>query len=677
MDETRDDDEPPETSIDADRLAQLIGGDDEDDDDEEVDKLRMQRLLRRGTSDVESPRSPVVTVVAVKSTPPTPPPTPEIDEPPRERTAFDLISSKLTAMRGDDGEQDDDDEELTFRGEYIGPVPAVGNDDDDNNALASLRLRVSRHEARAPTEIALDVVWENETRDGQLSESAKRFAARALGRSPVPEDRPWRPCRGDAKIWGTDLKPPYESPTSPRLGHLFTKHRRAPGTSNLEDVDQPPPSEEDQLPDMYTWRWISPWQVDGRFHGSDRMSTEDDDAAEGTTSSPDDDWLYAPHWPAPGEAYSKRCRPEHRVRCRRWVRPRERLGTHVVLDALLAAAPNRDDVAASFITNQDDRTGLVDLDAVIQDLGLASKPVPIEPPPVADRTPTPPPPPTTTKEEEESPVSSSSSPEPSASFVVSPHVSQVVEQETTTTTVDDDEDDDEAKKQTAASEVLVEAVPPPPPPPHQNRMGEMASSIRSLLERAQQSRNLSKADPSNPAEETGVVLDFVWQNQRYVPSLRGAGVWTSQALARRPPYEASRPELAELFKRHGGPPDVAADVLDNGLPDDWKWISPWLVDSVSFGADRGVTDADKLQGNNTTDGWLYAFDWPTNDRGYKPKPESKSFVRCRRWVRPRERITYTPQSSLGLDSPSVSDKKNLDSVGIRSPPDDHIIKFFT
>jgi len=182
-------------------------------------------------------------------------------------------------------------------------------------------------------------------------------------------------------------------------------------------------------------------------------------------------------------------------------------------------------------------------------------------------------------------------------------------------------------------------------------MGEVAASVRALLAR----KNLSKADPANPAEETGVVLDFVWQNQRYAPSLRGTGVWTGQALLRRPPFEASRPELADLFKRHGGPPNDAADVVDDGLPDDWKWISPWLVDSVSFGADRSVNDADKLQGNDTGDGWLYAFDWPTNDRGYSPHPQTlKSFVRCRRWVRPRERIVgpdASPSSSFSDASP--------------------------
>ena len=34
--------------------------------------------------------------------------------------------------------------------------------------------------------------------------------------------------------------------------------------------------------------------------------------------------------------------------------------------------------------------------------------------------------------------------------------------------------------------------------------------------------------------------------------------------------------------------------------------------------------------------WIYAFDWPKDGVGFTAAPTSRSFVRCRRWVRPRE-----------------------------------------
>ena len=51
------------------------------------------------------------------------------------------------------------------------------------------------------------------------------------------------------------------------------------------------PPQAEGLPDL-SWRWLSPWQVDGRVHGTDRGVS---DIEEGGAP---DAWLYAPKWPS-------------------------------------------------------------------------------------------------------------------------------------------------------------------------------------------------------------------------------------------------------------------------------------------------------------------------------------------------------------------------------------------
>lgn len=100
-----------------------------------------------------------------------------------------------------------------------------------------------------------------------------------------------------------------------------------------------------------------------------------------------------------------------------------------------------------------------------------------------------------------------------------------------------------------------------------------------------------------------------------------------------------------------------------GLPSSsWRWVGPWLIDSENFGVDRVVGDimSDQTRGKGSSEsadatfepssgessgGWLYGgFDWPKHDVGYSRTGGRSKLVRCRRWVRPRERISAPPRS---------------------------------
>ena len=50
------------------------------------------------------------------------------------------------------------------------------------------------------------------------------------------------------------------------------------------------PPQVEGLPDL-SWRWLSPWQVDGRVHGTDRGVSDIEEVGA------PDAWLYAPKWP--------------------------------------------------------------------------------------------------------------------------------------------------------------------------------------------------------------------------------------------------------------------------------------------------------------------------------------------------------------------------------------------
>lgn len=424
-------------------------------------------------------------------------------------------------------------------------------------AVAEARRLATEHDSQSPSGIVLECVWENETLDVGVLDGAKLRLMQAAPASwpaaQVDMQRTWRPCRGNARR-GPDSRPAFESPTRVELAEKFVL---AGGPPIGDDAST--------LPDSRSWRWLSPWQVDSSVHGSDRVVIGDSPAP--------DAWLYAPNWPRDEVGYQV-TDLDARVRCRRWVRPRERTSAHALLDTFLAESDDDDAVLSAMAAHRDD-DGLIDLDAVLTDLG----------------------------------------------YVVEP------------------------------DELLA---PPPPPPP---RRGVAVPPP------AREAPNVDETD--------GVVVDFVWENQRWRPGgktgVLGGGTWAAGTLVRRPPFEASRPVLATLFRKFNGPPSLEAEVMvDNaGLPGtendaltEWRWLGPWVVDSASFGIDRTLADVD-AHSQPGKDGWLYAFDWPREDRGYRAAQDTKSFVRCRRWVRPREKHNKPPPSTASSPAPVKDAAKNL------------------
>jgi len=136
--------------------------------------------------------------------------------------------------------------------------------------------------------------------------------------------------------------------------------------------------------------------------------------------------------------------------------------------------------------------------------------------------------------------------------------------------------------------------------------------------------------------------------------------------------------------------EVAA--LAEGLPSaSWRWVGPWLIDSENFGVDRVVGDmmsdpessSDQSRGkggssdlNNATyessssdpgGGWLYGgFDWPKHDVGYSRTGGRSKLVRCRRWVRPRERISGPPLEAAEVENSSKDDCDSGASASVSS-----------
>mmetsp|Transcript_14690 Transcript_14690/g.22138 ORF Transcript_14690/g.22138 Transcript_14690/m.22138 type:complete len:648 (-) Transcript_14690:701-2644(-) len=639
--------EGEESTLDQDkRLAALLKGDDDDDEEEGDEDDRLQELLQRGEASerkeeeepqqIESKKT-VITVIN--------PPASSLDtgSPPLTKTSsgvlLDRITSRLHAMHEGGEDNEEVEEELDFRPPSAEDTSTFAQHIGNDSGAASLRLRASRHDARAPTEIVVEIVWENQCMDSLLTEGAKRLAAMATSASSpslggAATIATWRPCRGNSR-WGGDSKPPLESPTQPRLGLAFARLGARPNVAKIPDAQQ--------LPDT-TWRWLSPWQLDSRVHGSDRLCLDDENASP-------EDWLYANSWPSkPDQPYVRTQQAEHKVRCRRWIRPRERLGANTILDSLLVDT-NEASLETVFLRRQNSTTGLIDLDAVATDLGLCT-------PNENDLVDT---------------ISNQSLQEEIKEIPVTPSPS---------TDNNETESKQQQERTLAKTITLNESA--------RFTRSAITSSFSALLKTAQYAASsVSRETPpslhSDPSSEAGVVLDFVWEQQRYAPSLRGQGSWTARALIRRQPYEASRPELVSLFKRYDGPPEPDADVLDSALPDGWRWISPWVIDSLSFGADRTLTDAlnvddDFQRGtSNIVDGWIYAFDWPASNHGYKPKPDNRCFVRCRRWVRPRERIPPGEEDRItgggrypppppAHDTPSPLSSPNITSSPSSSQP---------
>ena len=166
--------------------------------------------------------------------------------------------------------------------------------------------------------------------------------------------------------------------------------------------------------------------------------------------------------------------------------------------------------------------------------------------------------------------------------------------------------------------------------------------------------------PPEPEQKhaRGVTVDYVWENQRWI---RG---WAPCVGLRKAPFDgASRPQLAALFKRHGGPPPLEAELApeESGLPLDdlngrastWRWLGPWVLDSTSFGAERVSSDG------SGEGGWIYRFDWSRDGLGYSSAMTKRTFVRCRRWVRPREPADVASPSPVEEEVPAAGDKLNF------------------
>ena len=312
--------------------------------------------------------------------------------------------------------------------------------------------------------------------------------------------------------------------------------RRRPFEGRLASLfaESGPPQVEG-LPDL-SWRWLSPWQVDGRVHGTDRGVSDIEEVGA------PDAWLYASKWPSDdmtGYSYDEN---DARVRCRRWVRPRERQTCGELVRLLLAKRPAT-------------RVAALLREAKSPEVDLAML---------------------------------------AASLV----------------------------------EVPIIKAPRPPPEPEQKHA-------------------------------RGVTVDYVWENQRWI---RG---WAPCVGLRKAPFDgASRPQLAALFKRHGGPPPLEAELApeESGLPLDdlngrastWRWLGPWVLDSTSFGAERVSSDG------SGEGGWIYRFDWSRDGLGYSSAMTKRTFVRCRRWVRPREPADVaSPSPPVEEDVVPAGDKLNF------------------
>ena len=81
-----------------------------------------------------------------------------------------------------------------------------------------------------------------------------------------------------------------------------------------------------------------------------------------------------------------------------------------------------------------------------------------------------------------------------------------------------------------------------------------------------------------------------------------------------------------------------------------------MLDSTSFGAERVSSDG------SGEGGWIYGgVDWSRDGLGYSSTMTKRTFVRCRRWVRPREPADVAgPSPPVEEDAvPAVGDKLNF------------------
>ncbi|KAH8072991.1 hypothetical protein JL720_11082 [Aureococcus anophagefferens] len=163
---------------------------------------------------------------------------------------------------------------------------------------------------------------------------------------------------------------------------------------------------------------------------------------------------------------------------------------------------------------------------------------------------------------------------------------------------------------------------------------------------------------------------------------KGQGTWDNGALLRRAPYDGgSRVELGRLFRKHGARRR-------------WRRLVPGTrgcrstatrargrrpgAGSGPGSSTRGPSAPSALGADEPepgADGWLYGFDWPRDGAGYAARPTPRSFVRCRRWVRPRE-----PLDAGKPPSRSHSEEDGLipiDDPGAPPPPRASNVKLFS
>jgi len=150
-------------------------------------------------------------------------------------------------------------------------------------------------------------------------------------------------------------------------------------------------------------------------------------------------------------------------------------------------------------------------------------------------------------------------------------------------------------------------------------------------------------------DDPSIELDHVWENQwRHKASLLSTSKATSEWLPTgkkqgRSAFESPSEGLSELFEHYNGPPPGVLEHV--GLPSrSWRWLGPWILDLGDLKAcDRTRADGSAV-GSDAE--WFCADAWPSRnseagseDAGYYPARDAtaKTTVRCRRWVRPRER----------------------------------------
>mmetsp|Transcript_38834 Transcript_38834/g.86779 ORF Transcript_38834/g.86779 Transcript_38834/m.86779 type:complete len:279 (-) Transcript_38834:53-889(-) len=109
---------------------------------------------------------------------------------------------------------------------------------------------------------------------------------------------------------------------------------------------------------------------------------------------------------------------------------------------------------------------------------------------------------------------------------------------------------------------------------------------------------------------------------------------------------------------------LEARARATGLPSPkWRWIGPWVVDSVNYGADRRASAEVGPGAAEASGGWLYGgIGWPRDDSSYFREPGRSRLVRCRRWIRPRERIETPEPVAASVDANPESHSPPLASA---------------